>query len=279
MKSNLKQRLHPISLMLVRPRKRLRSRETLSIHILAGAAHNSQMRLRRRRPKDSEEAQAISIAPAREHNGKRHGLAGPIFGARDVEPLRLAYQSGPKLMPLGHFVVEDCHGSEHELLEGGPRWELGAIKDGESRHSSDEVVAVAIVLPDVRRKSTETREEGDVVVVHDSSIGVVGGEAVVHWEDGTVGLGEGDLPPDSWVGHNARHGNGGGVGPAKNVVHEEGEGVVIRDYSGGSASGIGGIDTGRCSGGTTRCDAGCATRGSGSSQDCGRTGSGGILIE
>ena len=124
-------------------------------------------------------------------------------------------------MSFGQLVVENRHGSKHELLKGHPWWELGPIQEREPATARDEVVVVAIVLDQVRCVTGKAGEEGYVVVADDAIVVVVLRDTVVYREDRTVRLGERDLTAHRRVRYDSGDGYGCRVCPTDDVVHEE----------------------------------------------------------
>lgn len=166
MNAELEESLDAVGGVLVAGVQRLDDGEPLGVLVLARAADDSDVGLRRRHPVDAEEAERVAVrldAAAVEHGREHERLAGAVLRAGDVEPLRPADDGGAELVALGELVVDDGGGAEEEVLERGAGRQVAGVDEGDVLVAA---VAVAVALDDGGGgRAAEAGDVGDVVAV------------------------------------------------------------------------------------------------------------------
>lgn len=228
MNAELEESLDAVGGVLVAGVQRLDDGEPLGVLVLARAADDSDVGLRRRHPVDAEEAERVAVrldAAAVEHGREHERLAGAVLRAGDVEPLRPADDGGAELVALGELVVDDGGGAEEEVLERGAGRQVAGVDEGDVLVAA---VAVAVALDDGGEgRAAEAGDVGDVVAVDEVAGALRQRHRALDREDVVVRPRERELPVRRRARHHARHDARRRLRPAQDVVHEERQLVVV----------------------------------------------------
>lgn len=228
MNAELEESLDAVGGVLVAGVQRLDDGEPLGVLVLARAADDSDVGLRRRHPVDAEEAERVAVrldAAAVEHGREHERLAGAVLRAGDVEPLRPADDGGAELVALGELVVDDGGGAEEEVLERGAGRQVAGVDEGDVLVAT---VAVAVALDDGGGgRAAEAGDVGDVVAVDEVAGALRQRHRALDREDVVVRPRERELPVRRRARHHARHDARRRLRPAQDVVHEERQLVVV----------------------------------------------------